>query len=454
MSRFYLISIFSLSLYAVPMLAHADVILTGGGLTLVEQGGSFAAQNLAGVSSGAIPFTSSDLGPEIGVPFHSAVNLNDEVYGNGNSWIGGDTNPFPTPFAGVALNGAFTLRSIAFGRSNDGAFTDRNLGLYSLQYTTEPSPDATTADANWTTIGTLDYQSAGSLASNFSEPWRRHRYNFDPVSNVTGVRLLVPGTGLAQGTAIDEIELYETAGVFVPPPQSVVITPATGFAIGFDGNNGLHSTPDDPAPVPDNLALASNGSVAFSSSDLGPQLGIPFHVASNLNDGRYGNANSWIGGDQNPFPTTFAGVSLDGLYSIDQIAWGRDNGNTVSDACGGTCTDRVNGVYTIQFTELAGADQNTPVTGDAATGWATLGTVEIVGSDAGIFDAHLRHAFDVGHSDGSPIVASAVRLTVPLTGLGGGTAIDELEIYGSPIPEPSGLWLLAAALPLLAWRRS
>ena len=67
----------------------------------------------------AIPFSSSDLGPELGIPFHRAVNLNDEIYGNSNSWIGGASPaPFPLPFAGVALDGAFTLRSIAFGRSN------------------------------------------------------------------------------------------------------------------------------------------------------------------------------------------------------------------------------------------------------------------------------------------------------------------------------------------------
>ena len=128
----------------------------------------------------------------------------------------------------------------------------------------------------------LDYQSAGSLATNFSQPWRRHRYNFDPVNNVTGVRLLVPGTGIGPGgTAIDEIELYEMAGPFVPPPPpppNLVLTPAAGFAIGFNGNNGLHSTPDNPAPVPNNLALATKAASRSRRAILAPSL--EFHFTS------------------------------------------------------------------------------------------------------------------------------------------------------------------------------
>ena len=448
------VAVFSVFL---PAQAPADVVLSGGGLALMEQGGTFAASNLAGTSAGAIPFSSSDLGPELGIPFHVAANLNDEIYGNSNSWIGGGVNPFPAPFAGVSLDGAFTLRSIALGRDNLGTFVDRNLGLYTLQYTTVDGPDASTPDASWTTIGTLDYQSPGSLATNFSLPHLRHRYNFDPVNDVTGVRLLVPGTGIGPGTAIDEIELYEMAGDFVPPPPpppNLVLTPAAGFAIGFDGNNGVHSTPDNPAPVPNNLALASQGGIPFSSSDLGPQLGIPFHIAANLNDGEYGNSHSWIGGDVNPYPAPFAGVALDGLFYVDEIAWGRDNGNVAGDpGCGGgICPDRDLGIYTIQFTQVDGANQDTPETGDPATGWTSIGTVDLQLDDPGAFDAHLRHEFEIGNSDGSPILASALRLKVPFTGLGAGTAIDEIEIYGSPIPEP-GTWALALmGSALLAWR--
>jgi hypothetical protein len=65
----------------------------------------------------------------------------------------------------------------------------------------------------------------------------------------------------------------------------VVITPSAGYTIAWDGNNGGFSSPDVGAGPSNNMALASNGTVAFSSSDLGPELAISFHVASNLNDG-------------------------------------------------------------------------------------------------------------------------------------------------------------------------
>ena len=84
---------------------------------------------------------------------------------------------------------------------------------------------------------------------------------------------------------------------------AVIIAPATGFNITWDGNDGDHfdaAAPPDGAKVPGNLALASNGATPFSSSDLGPQLGITFHVAANLNDGFYGNSNSWISADADP----------------------------------------------------------------------------------------------------------------------------------------------------------
>ena len=153
----------------------------------------------------------------------------------------------------------------------------------------------------------------------------------------------------------------------------LVITPAAGFTITWDGNNGGFSSPDLGAGPSNNVALASNGTVAFSSSDLGPELGIPFHVAANLNDGLYGNSHSWISGSA---PDPFAGLRFAASVNVSSIAWGRDNGDAVADACGGTCTDRSVGTYTLQVTQVASPDGTTPDTGDAATGWASIGTVE------------------------------------------------------------------------------
>ena len=460
-----------LAMLALPASAQLD--LDGGGLTLVQEGpaaanaGDPVPNNLA---TGATPFASSDLGEEYVLPYHLFENLNDGAYGNGYSWIGGDPefNPYDDAFAGIDLGNTpvDNVQSIAFGRSNvlvgdvcnfGTVCTDRHLGLYTLQYTQVPGPSnnldlGMTGNAltGWVDIGTLDYIASEGPETNFNNTWQRHRYNFDPVS-ATGIRLIVPMTGMNGGTAIDEIELYDEAGAYVPPPPPpdvVAIAPVDPYTITWDGNDGDYfdeEIPPDNAIVPDNFALASNGAMPFTSSDLGPELGIVYHVVDNVNDGFYGNSNSWIGGDNNPYaPQVFAGVALAEPVSITRIAWGRDNGNGAwddsyagTDACGGQCDDRSLGTYTLQFTRVVDPDADTADTGDADTGWQTIGTVGYTQSTndgpGGDFTSFLRHQFEVSDS-GAGILATGVRLLVPRTGLGGGTAIDELEIYGTVGP--------------------
>ena len=228
--------------------AMAQLTLTGGGLTLVQEGGdpNSVPVNLA---TGATPFTSSDLGPQIGIAFHVAANLNDQVYGNSNSWIGGDDNPFdPLAFAGIDLGGLISnVQSIALGRDNMGTFVDRDMGLFTLQYTQVANPTVdlglpTTGDpiTGWSDIGTLEYGASEGPGTNYNATHLRHRFNFDPV-DATAVRLLVPATGIGGGNAIDEIELYDIAGPIVdppPPPTPLDIVSAPGFSVTWDGNDG------------------------------------------------------------------------------------------------------------------------------------------------------------------------------------------------------------------------
>lgn len=215
------------------------------------------------------------------------------------------------------------------------------------------------------------------------------------------------------------------------------ITPADGFTLTWDGNEADYFTADEPAPVPANLSLAA-GSTAITSSDLGPLLGVNFHVAGNLNDGLYGNSNSWIGGNAlNPF----AGITLGGLTTLTSFAFGRDNGNNVSDPQDsgflGQLPDRCMGLYTVQITRVSFPDSTTADTGDAATGWQTVGTLNYVSNEDTIpgelFTAYYRHQFAIGTSGGAGIQATALRLLVPATGMGGGTDIDELELYGTAV---------------------
>ncbi len=95
------------------------------------------------------------------------------------------------------------------------------------------------------------------------------------------------------------------------------------------------------------------------------------------------------------------------------------------------------GTYTLQFTRVSNPNADTPSTEDVTTGWVTIGTVGYTQSTADgpgeEFTSYLRHEFVVS-DNGEAITATGVRLLVPRTGLGGGTAIDELEIYGSVGP--------------------
>lgn len=217
----------------------------------------------------------------------------------------------------------------------------------------------------------------------------------------------------------------------------VVITPADGYNVTWDGNDGDYfdsNPPEDGAIAPDNVALAANGATAIGSSELGPELGIDNHLIDRVNDGFYGNGNSWISasGDGQPF----IGVALGGSVEIERIAWGRDNGNGAidgsdpgSDACGGQCVDRANGLYELQITTVANPDSGTP-DGD----WTTVGTFDHRSNEddevGELFTWYLRHEFSVATADGSPISATGVRLLVPQAGLAGGTAVDEIEVYG------------------------
>lgn len=217
----------------------------------------------------------------------------------------------------------------------------------------------------------------------------------------------------------------------------MVITPEEGYSIVWDGNEGDNFVEDNPAPVPANLATAA--ATAFSSSELGPELGLGHHLTANLNDGLYGNLFSWISASDDPTPA-FAGISLGGLTTLTSFAFGRDNGNNPSDAAhGGQLTDRCLGLYTIQITRVASPNEATEETGDPATGWATIGTIEYLSNDDTVigegFTAYYRHEFEIAEGT-SGIQATGLRIVVPAHGIGGGTAIDEIELYGPDVVNP------------------
>ena len=138
----------------------ADIATSGGGLIVVGEGrsgpGVTVQSNLAN-TGGATAFALDELGG-FG---HFTAEVNDSIYGNANSWIGNGATGASGQFSGISLPASNTLNRFAFGRSNDmsadpcpGGCSDRNLGLYTLQFRNDGS---TADDGGWSTIGTINY---------------------------------------------------------------------------------------------------------------------------------------------------------------------------------------------------------------------------------------------------------------------------------------------------------
>ncbi len=399
---------------------HADIVLSAN-LSFVEQGGTIDAGNLSPAGTAF----AKDLLNGDGFGVHSIASMNNGTFGNSSSWIG---NSDPS-YAGIGFGSSQSIASFAFGRDNTNTFTDRSAGTYLIEFTSDANPAANHATAAWSSIGSMTITTGGATSS-----WLRHRFNIGAPVSATGFRIVAPG-----GAAIDEIEIYNTPGIFVPPPPAVVTTSSPGYSITWDGNDGDNFSATGLAPG--NLARPSSGGVPFASGAYGVDNGLPFHIVPNLTDGLYGNANAWIGGTIAPPLPFHAGVMLSGLYDVTSIAWGRDNGLDAAngDCCGGQLTDRNLGTYTIQRTL------------DGST-WETIGTVENVRSDdavpGGDFTSYLRHEYELSDGSGG-ITAMGLRLLTP----DGATAIDEIEIYGTLVPEPAGAGLLALAGAILIRRR-
>ncbi|HVR75105.1 MAG TPA: hypothetical protein VMT52_12265, partial [Planctomycetota bacterium] len=368
------------------------------GLELAEIGGSLTPENLA-TAPGAEAFAIDEL--DFGV--HFIPNLNDAQYGNSRSWIGASGSP---GFAGIRFGGTKTVASVAFGRDNQEVpeFNDRYLGHYELQYTTAESPDASTSPCQWTTIGVVQYDEFCPLG-----PWMRHRYNFPPVQ-ATAIRLLVPGTGVAGGTAIDELEVYEAPGEVTAEPCSrppVLELVETG---------GPVATPAQPGDVPgeeEGNVARLEGVIPFGS----PPHPAPVHEIAHLNDGQYGNSQSWLGNEPGASSgKVYAGIYFpSGLVEIEGIALGRDNT--------GQFGDRAAGAYLVEVSQDAfdPADDSSV----EAASWVLLGLASAHVSDGSPALRH-RYRFD-------PVQVRAVRVVTVL-----GNAIDEIELEGRPLAAEPG----------------
>jgi hypothetical protein len=385
-------------------------------------------ENEALGSKGTVAFASSSFLPG-GV--HDAINVNDGYYGNSSSWIADFTVPDPMPFIGLRFGRTVNIESVAWSRDNGddvertppGPYTDRAVGVYTLQITRVTDPDETTSEtgdaaSGWVTVGTIELM-PGADGPLFSA-YLRHRFDLSAEGGAlaaTGLRLLVSDVGLC----IDEIEVNPPSDPNPPISDFITVQAASGFGVGWDGNDGAFRNPETPAAVPDNRALASRGTVAFGSSEFGAG-----HLMANVNDGFYGNSRSWIAHFGTPDPDPYIGLDFGEEIVVRQVAWSRDNGDDVDNCCDGEATDRALGVYTVQITRVGTPETATTETGDPATGWVTVGTVEYKAA-GDVFRPHLRHAFSLTEG-GQPLRATGLRLKVSDPGM----AIDELEVNVNP----------------------
>ena len=397
-----------------------------------------APANRALASTGTKPFGSTEFGAGI----HLIANVNDGLYGNSHSWISKFTAPAdPNPFIGLNFGEKIEIKNIAWSRDNGdnagdccgGQLADRALGVYTLQVTRAANPDKETAETGdavtgWVTLGTIHYKSAGASL----QPHLRHLFNVaqgDAPIVATGLRIKVPEAG----TAIDEIEVNVNAGLQALADGLVTIASDPGYSILWDGNDGDFFSPNPGASAPANAALAANGAKAFGSGQLFADGSI--HDIDNVIDGLYGNSKSWIPGPQQVDPSVdsslgdFIGVNFGKIISISDIAWGRDNGNNPGDCCGGQLRDRWQGTYTVQITTVANPGAGTAETGNAATGWATIGTVDYSGQAPPDYNPWLRHRYSVAKG-GNPIQATGLRIKVSSSA----TCIDEIEVNPSGVP--------------------
>ena len=347
--------------------------LTLSGMTLSEVGGVIFATNYSR-QAGAVAFAKDLLGNGAYAPTHTIPNLNNGTYGNPSSWIGNSLNSF----CGVSFGAtAVSLGRVAWGRDNTASFSDRTGGLYTLEYTSVPSPSASTpqtgnAATGWATIGTASYPSNGLPYS------QRHAFSFTPVM-ATGIRLTVPGNGIGSGACVDELEAGPAAAP-LPPVFSLMAT-----------SGSLDAAAD--------MALTGT---AFAK-DVIP--GYAAHTIPHLNDGAIGNNNSWIGNTAN----SFCGISFATARAMGRIAFARDNT--------GTYTDRTLGGYTVQYTSVASPTASTP-----DTSWTTIGVINIDGSFA---LPSQRHIYEF-----AAVTATGLRILTP-----NGACIDELEIYAPVNPD-------------------
>jgi hypothetical protein len=255
--------------------------------------------------------------------------------------------------------------------------------------------------------------------SDFDQVW----YNSQRGHGWTGGHFTVNGSALStqlmasmferQGGDSFEIAIRNNADF----ANSDQVSSANGWILLQDGALGwtLSEQPsvfelieEGGAFVADATNLARTG--AAFARDVINGGGLASHQVPHLNDGVYGNGNSWIGDTA----ASFAGISLGSTpVEINQLAFGRSNVFSGDPCPGGVCTDRSLGHYYIQYTNAPNPNVSTH-----NSLWTTFG--ELFYSQGNPTNPHLRHLYEF-----PAVMATGIRIIAPT-----GAAIDEIELYG------------------------
>ena len=183
----------------------------------------------------------------------------------------------------------------------------------------------------------------------------------------------------------------------------ITISSSNGYTVNWNGNQFWNST------VSTNLASASGTANAFGSA----QYNTTNHAIVNINDGLYGNAESWLPALSG---SGSIGVRFTQAADVTSFAWSRDNSSSPQ------YVDRSIGTYTVQFTTVA-----SPGTATLSSDWTTVAAITLSAATGGYLPS-LRHEFTITDSSGRPI-SGVTGIRIITSNEANAICIDELQVF-------------------------